>query len=404
MQYPDHAALTTLARPHGWPSITLYAPTHRAGSQKEQDRIRLKNLLREACDALVAEGMRTADADRFCSPIAELVADDSFWRQTADGLAVFVSEDLVQTIVLEKTVPEQSVIGDRFYLRPLLAAHTGDRRFFALAVDRNGCRLFAGDGATIERLPLEDAPVSLADELRYDETQDAVQYSSMPAPQSAAGGKRPTAAIFHGHGGEKDTDKINLERYLRKVEAVVSRSAACTSDAPLVLLGVEYELASYRSLSTCPSLVPQAVFGATDELTEYEIHTRALEALEPRFAEADTAALRELTEKRGSSAVTDDVTEIVAAAATGRVKMLFFDDSAGPFGTFDREGFDVEVLGVDPPPHLRERMAGSSAVATQYGWDLVDLAAAETLLHDGEVHAVSSESETVRGVAAVLRY
>ncbi|TLM95948.1 MAG: hypothetical protein FDZ75_05265, partial [Actinobacteria bacterium] len=177
MHYPDRATLTTLAKPHGWPSMTLYAPTHRAGAEKEQDRIRLKNLLRSACEHLTNDGMRPSEADRFCSPVHELLADDGFWRSTSSGLALFISEDVVTTLVLDAEVPEHAVVGDRFYLRPLMAAHTGERAFFALALDRNGCRLFKGDGSAIEQLPIEDAPASLAEELQYDETQESVQYS-----------------------------------------------------------------------------------------------------------------------------------------------------------------------------------------------------------------------------------
>jgi len=40
----------------------------------------------------------------------------------------------------------------------------------------------------------------------------------------------------------------------------------------------------------------------------------------------------------------------------------------------------------------------------EVGWDLVDLAAAETTLHGGEVHAFVGEDAPVRGVAAVFRY
>lgn len=404
MAITDRADLASLAKHRGWPALSFYSPTHRAGSSKEQDRIRMRNLVRSACDGLVKQGMRSPDAEALCSPVTDLVGDDTFWRDTGQGLALFVAPDRVEIVRLDTPLPEQYVIGDRFYLRPLLAAHRGERRFFALAVDRGGCRLFRGDGATIDQLALEGAPVSLADELRYDETQESVQYSSMPATAKAAGGGRPTSAIFHGHGGEKDVDKSNLERYLRKVEAAVSKATGCEPGVPLLLMGVDYELALYRTLTKCPTLAGVQVVGATDELKPHEIHARALAVLQPWFDAEIEKRLTELTEREGSPLTSHSAIEIAKAAAEGRVKALFFDDSAGPFGTFDRETMNVEIVCADAPRLLRESAQPDLVPDSACGWDLVDLAAAETALHGGEVFAFTGEQAPVHGVAAVMRY
>jgi hypothetical protein len=404
MKSSEQSALTTLAGHHGWPAVSLYLPTHRLAEQRPQDRIRLRNLTRSAAEALVAGGMRAPEADTLLAPAVALVDDDTFWRTGTEGLAVFVSSDGVNVLRLGTSVPEQVVAGDRFYLRPLVVASRGDLGFFALAVDRAGCRLLRGDEVSIQEVTLEGVPSSLADELRYDEAQSGVQYSSVPAPQSAAGGGRPTGAIFHGHGGEKDTDKINLERYLRKIEGAVSKLIASESSRPLILMGVDYALAMYRSLNTSPSLVDEQVTGATDALALHAIHAKALEALQPVFTAVSDGRLDEITEHEGSAVVLRDVTKIVKAAATGRVKSLFFDDSTGPFGTFSRETLEVDDICADAPRLLREDSRPEDAADSDCGWDLVDLAAAETILNGGEVYGFGGEDAPVRGVVALLRY
>ncbi len=400
----DHGTLVALAGAQDWPALSLYLPTHRAGAEKQQDPTRLKNLLRSAVDQLVADGMRSVDAESLCGPATALLDDDTFWRESSLGVAVFASASGVDIIRLGAPVPEQVVVGDRFYLRPLMATHIGDRTFYALALDRGGCQLYRGDGATIDLIPLEGVPASLAEELQFDETQQSIQYSSVPTPQSAAQGGRPTGAIFHGHGGEKDTDKTNLERYLRKIEVAVSKTTACDNDAPLVLLGVDYALAMYRSLNTCRSLTAEQVHGATDELAPHEVHAKVLATLRPHFARQMETRLAEVTEREGSQLVSRDPNQIVAAAAAGRVNALFFDDSVGPFGTFDRATGTVETVCATTPRFLREDGAASERVGGECGWDLIDLAAAETLLNGGEVHAFVGEESPVQGVIALMRY
>ena len=70
---------------------------------------------------------------------------------------------------------------------------------------------------------------------------------------------------------------------------------------------------------------------------------------------------------------------------------------------FDRELFAVEAVCSAAPRYLREN-ADSESADGECGWDLVDLAAAETVLHGGVIHAFDGEDAPVAGVAAVLRY
>jgi len=394
-------ALRTLASHKGWPSISIYLHTHRTVAEKEQDRIRLKNLLRSASDELVAGGMAQSEAITACAPAASLLEDDAFWREGTEGLALFVADGAVEIVKLDTQVPEQAVVGDRFYLRPLFAAHQGERRFYALALDKNGCRLFRGDGATIEQVTLEGVPTSLADELKYDQREESLQMSTFAGPQATAGAGR-SQGMFHGHGGEKDVEKSDLERYLRKVEKAVTK-VACEDSAPLMLLGVEYEIAAYRGLSTCRTLVDAHVTGATDELPVHQIHALALATLEPHFSARSQAAVAQVDDKSGSAVVTRDPARIVEAAVAGRVRILLLDDGVGPFGTFDREAFSADVVCADAPRLLRETPASADSPGA-CGWDLVDLAAAETLLQGGEVFAFGGEDSPVTGVAALLRY
>jgi hypothetical protein len=207
--------------------------------------------------------------------------------------------------------------------------------------------------------------------------------------------------MFHGHGGE-NVDKTELQRFAADVSKAVTGVLGAENSVPLVLLGVEYQLAAYRSANDYPALAAEQVLGATDEMNERAIQLAAFGALEPRFRAAVEADLAELREKP-SALVSTDPAEIVTAAAAGRVRSLFFDDSTGPFGQFDADTFTVSKVCSAAPRYLRET-ADSEQAAEECGWDLVDLAAAETALHGGAIHAFSGEDAPVAGVAAVLRY
>ncbi|NTW29600.1 MAG: hypothetical protein HGA39_09615 [Coriobacteriia bacterium] len=396
----DRTVLMSLASRSEWPSVSVYLPTHRAGAEKEQDRLRLKNLLKSACDTLVADGMSERDADALLAPAHAVLTDETFWLTVSESLAFFISPDGSPVYQVDARMPEQIVVGDRFYLRPLALAYRGDDRFYALAFDRNRARLFLGDRTSISEIPLKEAPTSLAEENQYDVYEKSLQSTTHSSPQSTAHAG-PAIAMFHGHGGD-NADKGELGRYASDLERAVTREIGAEHNVPLVLLGVEYELAAYRSANTYPALVAEQALGAVGELTDRQIHAKALETLSPRFHHEVEADLTELGEKSGAL-VSSDPVEIVSAAATGRVKTLFFDQAAGPYGHFDRRLYVVRALCSAAPRYLRDS-ADTELPGHDCGWDLVDLALAETVLHGGAIHAFAGEDAPIAGVAAILRY
>lgn len=404
MDFVDRDVIYRLSAHRGWPSISLYLPIHRMPREHDEDRIRLKNLLRQACSRLVAEGMREPDAEAFCSPVRGLLEDDTFWRGSAEGLALFVSSDGVEATSLDIAVPEQAVVGDRYYVRPLIVAHRVDESFWALALDKNRSRLFHGDRSGVEEISLGETPVSIDEALKYDEAQPNMTHTSYAAGHVASRGRQHGGSVYAGYGGEKDVAIEQTTRFARLVERGV-RQAIGGDDAPLVLFGTDRLLSAYREVNTYPGLVKEQVTGASDYLSDKQIQAGTLDVLRPRFAESLHTALSELTEREGSSLSSHDPAQIVAAAAEGRVKSLFFDESVGPFGVFDRERHAVSEVCAGSPRYLREQQDPSEpAQSTDCGWDLVDLAAAETALHGGEVHAFTGEDAPVQGVAAVFRY
>jgi hypothetical protein len=54
--------LNLLMAVHKGPCVSVFMPMHRSGPETQQDPIRLKNLIREAEERLIARGLRTPEA------------------------------------------------------------------------------------------------------------------------------------------------------------------------------------------------------------------------------------------------------------------------------------------------------------------------------------------------------
>jgi hypothetical protein len=119
--------LRTLMGKHKGLCVSIFMPTHRAGTETQQDPIRFKNLLREAEERLLASGLGTPEAHELLKPAQRLLWDVHFWRHQSDGLALFLSPEVFRCYRLPFDFEELVVVTDRFHIK-LLCSATDRRR------------------------------------------------------------------------------------------------------------------------------------------------------------------------------------------------------------------------------------------------------------------------------------
>jgi len=91
--------LKRLAEEQAGLCVSIFMPAHRVGPETQQDPIRFRNLLRDAEERLIAEGLRVPDARKLLTPAQKLLADGFFWRHLSDGLALFLSPNVFRYYV-----------------------------------------------------------------------------------------------------------------------------------------------------------------------------------------------------------------------------------------------------------------------------------------------------------------
>ena len=233
-----------LARTRGGNRATIYMPTRPFGpGSQEEDATRLKNLLRTAEDDLARRGVKGAEAQGLLAPGRALLEDRPFWLRADKGLALLLGPEGAQVFRLRWPVPESVRVADRYHVRALLPFVDMCSAFWLLAISQKRVRLFEGSTATLEEVPAEGVPESLAVAMRWDDFEkDSLQYHS---GTSGTGGRRP--AVFHGTG--ETAVKGELARYFRAIDRGLHDHLR-DSRAPLILAGVDYLLPIYREVNT----------------------------------------------------------------------------------------------------------------------------------------------------------
>lgn len=375
--------LQHLLEHEGYPSVSIYMPTQKAGTDVQQNRIRLKNILRRAEEQLAERGIRRVDAEKLLEPAWNLINDSLFWSQQQDeGFAAFIANGVFQNYTLPQQFEEGITINRRFYVKPLFPVLRKGRRFFILAISQKQIRLFEATKYDVRQIELEDVPLSLAEALRWDEEEEFYWYRS-PGP----GGKH-TEGIFHGHSEFKEQQKDRIRRFFHKVDAGL-REYLADERAPLVLAGVDYIQPIFREASEYQHLVDDGITGNPEELRPEVLHEKAWKIVAPVFEKEKKDALDQyyIGEPRGLA--TNKIEEIVPAAFYGRVENLFVNRYAEKWGRFIPETGEV-VLNDEQAPENE---------------DLYDFAAAHTFQNRGLVITLNPEEVPGGGdIAATMRY
>ncbi|HEU5100432.1 MAG TPA: hypothetical protein VFU22_15495, partial [Roseiflexaceae bacterium] len=112
--------LRTLIEPLAGPCISLFLPIERAEPARHHNPVRLENLLRQAEQRLSEYGLDQPAAHELLAPAYRLLEDRAFWAYQSDGLAVFVTVDLLRIYRLPLAFEELAVVAAHPHITPLL--------------------------------------------------------------------------------------------------------------------------------------------------------------------------------------------------------------------------------------------------------------------------------------------
>jgi len=345
--------------------VSLFMPTHRMGSETQQNQIRFKNMLKKAEEELIQGGMRNTSAKEFLKPAQDLLNDLPFWKNQKDGLAFFLSPKDRRFFCLPVDFSELLVVADRFHLKPLVPMLSGDIRFYILAISKNQIRLVECTRFSARRVEIQGLPENLDAALNLDEYQKRLQR----------------------HAGTED-EKGKALLYFQEVDRGL-RPFFRDKKGPLLFAGVDYLFPIYREANTYAHLYPRAISGNPEELSEEELMEDAWPILEPHFEKERRKSVDQFYQFHGTGRASTGIEDIVKAAAHARIATLFVATGVQKWGTYD-PGQDHVTLSREAGEGIR---------------DLLDFAAIETLLNGGLVYAVSpGDVPEKAAMAAVFRY
>jgi hypothetical protein len=254
-------------------------------------------------------------------------------------------------------------VGDRADLLRLLPAVVDDQVYFTLTIDKKGAQLFRGSRFEFRPVPVPEMPGSIDEALWYIRREPVLN--------------RTGSGVLHGAGGGEDLRKDDVRQYIHLIDKAIT-PVLQGAEAPLVVIGVEYEAAMFITQTHYRNTARVAIAGSPESMPAEELHRRSWEFVQA-LPQASTAALERLREFVGTGRTATDPDEILAAGRAGSVGELLVA----------RSETDIAAT---PAPLADGRPAVVAAVN-------------DGLRHRSRIHLVDDDTlpSGVR-VAAVLRY
>jgi hypothetical protein len=282
----------------GYPAVSILLPTHRTSPDNLQDPIRVKNLVQQAAERLLAEFSKR-EVESLLARLEALAARIDY-RNTLDGLALFVNRDLAREFCLPFAVKERVIIGETFATRDLVFALNRSPRYWVLVLSEKLTRLYEG---------LRDDLIELAE-------------GGFPMTYEGPGATEPLPG---GFGIRKSAYRDERQRqFFRQVDDAFGQMAAA-DPLPVVLAGIDRYLAFFNEVSVNKDQIVATLTGSHDKTSPAELVQLVWPLIREYLARQRRQVLQELDEAVGVQRCVSGIGEVWRAAQGGRGATLLVE-------------------------------------------------------------------------------
>jgi len=350
--------------------ISIFIPTHRGGKKvlEAEDPLALKNQLKEVKHKLEAKGLNADSITKFTEPIQKLIDDSSFWREQSDGLALFIADGIFHKYTLPVYFQDFNYVSNAFYLKPLMPMFAGDGNFFLLSLNRDDVKLYECTQHSFTEYDIEDLiPETKQDRVGFDYEEKHLQFRS-----SASGSGQ---AMYHGQEAATGKRKNEIKKYFRAINDGLAEIFK-DETMPLLMVAQTPLFDIYKEVNTYSHMLEDNLVVDFSSSDMFDIHEFAWEHMEPVFEQPHQDHIAKFMEHQGKGTTAIGMDKILPAAMNGQIEALFCENNADVFGTYSKKDNVIKVSEGDDD---------STTVS------LMNLAAIQTFLNDGDVYLMEKE-------------
>ena len=382
-----HVTLQPLLEISADTKVSIYMPTHRTPTSPHinEDRIRYKNLVRQARDALQKKNIEESEIQAITKQLEAKLEDDEFWQRTSRGLGIFADKTKCDFFILPVECDEHLTVEKNFDITPLLVLHSYDKPYHLLVLAVHNPKLYRGDMYGLKPVDIS-FPSSPEDALNIDEMFSNSQTQRGGATLGGGDVRMGT----HGQGDSREAGNEERLKYFRIIDEKIASAKEVNSSYPLLIAGVQSEVTEYKNNSKYTTIMEAYISGNHTETELQDLHALAWPAVQNELGgKEQEKMMRKVQEARGAGKSSEDITAIREATKTGRIGTLLLGILTITHDTISDTNNEVTKV-IFPAEYEKEQ---------------INSCATEVFKQGGKVIGVQQEA-TPRdmSVAAIYRY
>ena len=291
------AELKSLQSHRDYPSVSILATTHRTAPLNRQDPIKVRNLVRKAIDRLHGE-FKKREVASVVHNLQELVRKVD-WQRTLDGLGLLASQERSAAIMLPFPVKPRAMIDETFATRDLVYAFNRAPPYRVLVLSH--------------KVRLYDAWTTVLDE-----------YTGKPFPlvHRGPGG---ASKLPGGQGINRSAVRDDAMRaFFRSVDDAVD-AVQKANPLPLVVVGVERDLAFYREVTCQTAAIIGMLAGNHDQTSPSALGKLVWPVFDTGATVRRTEALVQLDKAVGAQRHSSGIDQVWRAAVGAKCRTLLVE-------------------------------------------------------------------------------
>lgn len=284
----------------GNPCLSMVIPTHQYTRDRMQNPELIEKAIQKARKLLSNSAWPKEKINQIENKFTVVLENIDYIR-LQEGLAIFMSPNILKVHLLPFTVKEKITIGQAFDLRDLIYYAQYLRPYLLIALSKKKIRLFKGAGRDLQEVTNDDFPMTYVEEYEY--ARPSIGSPSSPALKSFEGDK----SVIR----EK-----RLKAFLRDADETLHKYLK--GNTLLLVAGVDEEVVSFEEVTGHLKRMVGKIAGNYDFDAIHPLAEMAWKNLKEHVQHSHEQLLAKLREDVGKGGLAVGLTEVWKAATEGK--------------------------------------------------------------------------------------
>jgi len=362
----SRSELRQLAATTADPCVSLYLPGHSPGLPLQNRWFQFDRLLHEGGVHLQRSKLSRQAIWNLLKLAETVLENEQFWYPSPEGIALYLTLDSLYSCRVPLELEPLIVVGDRFYLKPLMPLLSANHYGYLLTLSDEQIRLYQVTQTAISPLPWGANLYSLKE-------------PSALAQKTCGDRRSRTLPTVRGRTSLVTVEKQEAIRQVCAQVNTIINTGLSNEEAPVFLIAEKEFQSIYRYVNTCPRLLNFGLEQNPHTLSLETLHQAAWEGIEPCLKRSQQQNIQQFKALQSIRQASACIEHIIPAAYQGQINTLFVLEGQQHWGQTDPIHGTLEHINDTHPQD------GKTVV------DLLDLATIYTFLAGGKVYLLPAE-------------